>query len=161
VRLRNGGQSKRYHHDEFGVNSRLDELQAAILRERLAFLPHWTAQRRALAAEYRRGLAGGPVGVPPEFDAGHVYHLFPVLTPERDRFQQHMRAHGVETLVHYPIPIPNQPALAGESPTRCPIADRICDELVSLPMYPTLTLEQVRQVTAAVRAFAPTQAARA
>jgi dTDP-4-amino-4,6-dideoxygalactose transaminase len=161
VRLRNGGQSKRYHHDEFGVNTRLDELQAAILRERLAFLPHWTSQRRTLAAAYRRGLAGAPVTVPAEFDAGHVYHLFPVLTAERDRFQQHMRAHGVETLVHYPIPIPNQPALASEAPARCPLADRICDELVSLPMYPSLTIEQVHHVTAAVQAFAPAQAPRA
>ena len=155
ARLRNGGQSKRYHHDEFGVNTRLDELQAAILRERLAFLPRWTDQRRAIAAEYRRGLEGAPVVVPREFDTGHVYHLFPILVAGRDRFQQHMREHGVETLVHYPIPIPNQPALATESPSRCPIADRICDALVSLPMYPSLTIEQARHVVAAVRAFVP------
>jgi len=153
ARLRNGGQSKRYHHDEFGVNSRLDELQAAILRERLAFLPQWTAQRRALAAAYRAGLVDAPVVVPPECDPGHVYHLFPVLTPERERFQQHMRAHGVETLVHYPIPLPNQLALAAEDPARCPIADRICDQLVSLPMYPSLTIEQVHHVIVAVHAF--------
>ena len=75
--------------------------------------------------------------------------------------RQHMRAHGVETLVHYPIPIPNQPALASETPARCPLADRICDELVSLPMYPSLTIEQVHHVTAAVQAFAPAQAPRA
>jgi dTDP-4-amino-4,6-dideoxygalactose transaminase len=163
VRLRNGGQSKRYHHDEFGVNTRLDEIQAAILRERLVFLPGWTARRRALAAEYRRGLVGAPVVVPEEYDAGHVYHLFPVLTTERDRFQLHLREHGVDTLVHYPIPIPNQRALATEAPARCPLADRICDELVSLPMYPSLTIEQAQNVAAAVRAFvpAPTQAPRA
>lgn len=153
TRLRNGGQSKRYHHDEFGVNTRLDELQAAVLRERLAFLPHWTDRRRAIAAEYRRGLEGAPVTVPSELDAGHVYHLFPVLTPARDRFQQHMREQGVETLVHYPIPIPNQGALAGEAPARCPTADRLCGQLVSLPMYPSLTIEQAQQVTKAAHAF--------
>ena len=109
-RLRNGGQSSRYHHDERGVNSRLDELQAAILRARLTGLPAATAARRRLAARYRAALTAAPVEVPPECDAGHVYHLFPVLTAARDRFQDHLRAGGVETLVHYPVPIPRQPA---------------------------------------------------
>ena len=78
ARLRNGGQTDRYHHGEPGINSRLDEIQAAILSARLDFLPRWTAERRALAAVYRRTLAGAGVVVPPEFDPGHVYHLFPV-----------------------------------------------------------------------------------
>jgi dTDP-4-amino-4,6-dideoxygalactose transaminase len=153
ARLRNGGQTKRYHHDEFGVNTRLDEIQAAILRERLRFLPAWTAKRRELARTYREELAGVRLAVPPECDAGHVYHLFPVLTRERERLQAHLTAQGIETLVHYPIPIPNQPALADMHPARCPIADRVCDELVSLPMYPALSLASAREIGAAVRAF--------
>ena len=84
-RLRNGGQTDRYHHVEPGVNSRLDEMQAAILRARLPFLPDWTARRRALAARYRAALAGGPIDVPPEKDAGHVYHLFVVRTTRARR----------------------------------------------------------------------------
>lgn len=152
-RLRNGGQTKRYHHDEAGVNSRLDEMQAAILRARLRYLPAWTARRREIAARYRAVLAAGPLHVPREFDAGHVYHLFPVLTPQRDRFQAHMTASGVETLIHYPIPIPRQPSLASSSPAVCPVADRVCGQVVSLPMYPGLSASSVETVANAAATF--------
>ncbi len=152
-RLRNGGQSTQYQHDEFGVNSRLDELQAAVLRERLARLPRWTAQRRTLAARYRERLQGGPVHVPREFDAGHVYHLFVVRTPERDAFRAHMTACGVQTLVHYPRSLTRQPALAPESPAECPAADRAAAEVCSLPLYPSLTTDEVDLVCDAVLAF--------
>jgi dTDP-4-amino-4,6-dideoxygalactose transaminase len=152
-RLRNGGQSSRYRHDEFGVNSRLDELQAAVLRERLARLPDWTTQRRALARAYRAGLAEAPVVVPPECDPGHVYHLFPVRVGWRTGFQAHLLERGIETLVHYPVPIPRQPAMAGQDPAPCPVADRVCAEVCSLPLYPGLPEEAVDRVIAAVRTF--------
>ena len=161
-RLRNGGQTSRYHHEEPGVNTRLDEMQAAILRARLRYLPQWTAKRRAIAAHYRAALnpadgrafgEGASVIVPREFDAGHVYHLFPVLTETRDRFQAHMSAWGVETLIHYPVPIPRQPALASASPAMCAVADRVCAQVVSLPMYPALTDAAVATVIDAVAAF--------
>ncbi len=152
-RLRNGGQTDRYHHGEFGVNSRLDELQAAILRARLQWLPRWTNDRRALAAEYRRQLAGAPLTVPPECDRGHVYHLFPVLSADRTALQQHLRARGVETLIHYPVPIPRQPALAQAQPAECPVADRICDQVLSLPLHPGLTLQTIAEVAAALQGF--------
>jgi dTDP-4-amino-4,6-dideoxygalactose transaminase len=155
-RLRNGGQTDRYHHGEFGVNSRLDEMQAAVLRARLAWLPGWTAERRALAAEYRRRLAGAPVTVPPERDAGHVYHLFPILSPDRATVQTHMKARGVETLIHYPVPIPRQPALAAERPDHCPIADRVCREVFSVPLHPGLTSAAVEEVAAALQAVSAT-----
>jgi len=80
-RIRNGGQTDRYHHGEMGVNSRLDEMQAAILAARLPFLPGWIEARRTRAALYRRLLDGAPVEVPPECDPGHVYHLFPSSRP--------------------------------------------------------------------------------
>ena len=150
-RLRNGGQRTRYHHDEFGVNSRLDEMQAAILRARLAFLPEWTRQRRALAAAYRDALGEAPVRVPPETDPGHVYHLFVVRSADRARLQESLRSQGIDTLIHYPVPIPRQPALADQDPAECPVADRACRELVSLPLYPSLPLEAVGEVAAAVR----------
>jgi dTDP-3-amino-3,4,6-trideoxy-alpha-D-glucose transaminase len=152
-RLRNGGQTDRYHHGEFGVNSRLDEMQAAILRARLTWLPRWTAERRALAAQYRDRLAGAPVNVPPERDAGHVYHLFPVLSRHRAALQSDLHARGIETLIHYPVPIPRQPALASEQPDPCPIADRVCDEVLSVPLHPGMTRQAVEEVAAALQAF--------
>jgi dTDP-4-amino-4,6-dideoxygalactose transaminase len=154
-RLRNGGQTDRYEHAEFGVNSRLDEMQAAILRERLALLPEWTRDRRARAARYRSGLGAAPVVVPGEHDAGHVYHLFPILSRSRAALQAHLKARGIETLIHYPVPIPRQPALASEHPARCPIAERVCAEVLSLPLHPGLPLDAIDEVAAAVRAFDP------
>lgn len=151
-RLRNGGQTDRYHHVEFGFNSRLDEIQAAILRARLRWLPRWTDARRALAAAYRRELAGAPIAVPPECDPGHVYHLFPILADARDVLQARLKARGIETLIHYPVPIPRQPALASERPAACPVADRVCDQVLSLPLHPGLGADAVAEVAAALRA---------
>jgi dTDP-4-amino-4,6-dideoxygalactose transaminase len=152
-RLRNGGQTDRYHHPELGVNSRLDELQAAVLRARLPRLAAGNARRRAIAALYRSALAGGPVTVPPECDPGHVYHLFVILARDRDAFQAHLHSQGVGTLVHYPIPVPRQAAFAAYAPAACPIADRICAEVCSLPMHPQLSDADAREVVAAVTSF--------
>jgi dTDP-4-amino-4,6-dideoxygalactose transaminase len=152
-RLRNGGQTSRYYHQEAGANSRLDELQAAILRARLPRLSTWTERRRALASMYRRTLAGAPLRVPALIDEGHVFHLFPVLSDERDRLQQHLSSEGVETLIHYPIPIPRQPALRAASPRDCPIAERVCTQVLSLPMHPSLSERDVEAVAAAVHSF--------
>ena len=154
-RLRNGGQTDRYQHAEFGVNTRLDEMQAAILRARLTWLPQWTEQRRARAAQYRQSLDGASLVVPAEHDAGHVYHLFPVLSGRRAALQAHLKARGIETLIHYPVPITRQPALASERPAACPVADRVCAEVLSLPLHPGLPAEAVEAVAAAVRTFDP------
>jgi len=156
-RLRNGGQTDRYHHAEPGINSRLDEMQAAVLRARLPFLRPWTARRRALAARYRAALAESPadeIDVPPEMDAGHVYHLFVVQVRgagARDDLQARLAAAGVETLIHYPVAISQQPALAGQHPADCPIAQRVCDAILSLPLHPALADEDVDAVATAVR----------
>ena len=152
-RLRNGGQSDKYRHVEFGVNSRLDELQAAVLRARLQFLPQWTARRRAIAATYRDALTAAPVTVPPERDPGHVYHLFPVLTSDRDAFQRFLADRGVGTLVHYPIALHQQPALAGYTTAPCPIAERISRDVCSLPLHPHLSDADVSMVVEAVHSF--------
>jgi dTDP-3-amino-3,4,6-trideoxy-alpha-D-glucose transaminase len=150
--LRNGGQTDRYHHGEFGVNSRLDELQAAILRARLPWLPSWIARRRALARRYRLALAGSDtIDVPPELDAGHVYHLFPIRSVARDALQTRLRAAGIETLIHYPVPIPRQPALANERPDECPIATRVCAEILSLPLYPSLPDAAIDRIADAIQ----------
>jgi dTDP-3-amino-3,4,6-trideoxy-alpha-D-glucose transaminase len=177
-RLRNGGQTDRYHHAEFGVNSRLDEIQAAILRARLPRLPAWTARRREIAARYRHRLAdafspdcrpsidargalseveprgpsaGCPVVVPPECDSGHVYHLFPIRCADRAHLQAALAAHGIETLIHYPVPIPQQQAFASLAAAPCPVADRVCGEICSLPLHPLLEDAVVDRVADAVR----------
>lgn len=156
-RIRNGGQTDRYRHVEPGWNSRLDEIQAAILRARLPLLPAWTARRRALAARYRAGLAGTNVTIPTEYDPGHVYHLFPVLTGDRAGFIAHMDANGIGTNVHYPMSIPRQPALAGLSHSAArPVADRVCAEVCSLPLHQYLSDADADAVIDAVRAWRPT-----
>ncbi|MEX2271716.1 MAG: DegT/DnrJ/EryC1/StrS family aminotransferase [Vicinamibacterales bacterium] len=146
-RLRNGGQTSRYHHAEFGVNSRLDEIQAAVLRARLTRLPAWTATRRALAARYRANLTGSGVKVPAELDSGHVYHLFPVLSDARDALQVRLRGAGIETLIHYPLPIPAQQAVAATQPNACPVAARIASRVLSLPLHPGMTPAEIDYVS--------------
>ena len=152
-RLRNGGQTDRYHHGEFGVNSRLDEMQAAILRARLSWLPQWTTARRRLAGEYRRLLAAAPIVVPAEHDSGHVYHLFPVLSEHRGVLLAHQKSRAIETLIHYPVPIPRQPALAPLHPAQCPVADRVCAQVFSLPLHPGMSVGDVAAVADAVHDF--------
>jgi dTDP-4-amino-4,6-dideoxygalactose transaminase len=155
-RLRNGGQSDRYQHAEFGVNSRLDEMQAAILRARLAWLPKWTDRRRQLAAAYRTHLAGrSATVVPPELDPGHVYHLFPVLSERRDGIRAALLARGIDTLIHYPHPITRQPALAGQRPAGCPVADRVAASVFSLPLHHGMTVDTVAIVAEALHAVDP------
>ena len=151
-RLRNGGQTHRYHHLEAGLNSRLDELQAAVLRSRLAQLPAQTARRRALASRYRAQLPSWLRTVP-EADAGHVYHLFPVRAAERDALQQHLRGSGVDTLIHYPAPLTEQRAFASLAPADCPVAARAARELLSQPLHPMLSDADVARVAAAAGSF--------
>lgn len=157
TRLRNGGQADRYLHQEFGVNSRLDEMQAAILRARLPFLSDWTARRRTLAARYRAALegrvnvAGAGVVVPPECDPGHVYHLFPVRSAHRDKIRAALAERGIETLIHYPIPLPEQPAFASLNPAACPIGARVSKEVFSLPLHPQFTEAEIDLVASSIR----------
>ena len=152
-RLRNGGQSDRYCHVEAGVNSRLDEMQAAILRARLPRLPAWTARRRQLASRYRAALQGAPVVVAPEMDAGHVYHLFTVRADDRDALQAHLAAAGIGTLVHYPLTVPRQPAFADLAAAACVEADRVAAEVLSLPLHPAVSEAMVDDVAATIGGY--------
>ena len=156
-RLRNGGQSDRYRHEESGLNSRLDEMQAAILRAFLRHLPAWTERRRTLAALYRRELAGAAVTLPAEQPyARAVYHLFVIRHPRRDALAAALRERGIGTLVHYPIPLHLQPAFAdlGGRPGDLPVAEKAAAEVLSLPLYPELADEQALAVASAVRELA-------
>jgi dTDP-4-amino-4,6-dideoxygalactose transaminase len=159
-RLRNGGQSDRYRHETLGVNSRLDEMQAAILRVKLRHLEEWGARRRELAALYRRELEGCGVELPVEQPyAQAVYHLFVVRHPRRDALARALQERGVGTLIHYPIPLHLQPCFAhlGGKPGDFPVAERAAAEILSLPLYPELSDDQVRAVAGAVRACVASQ----
>ena len=150
-RLRNGGQTSRYVHAEAGINSRLDEMQAAVLRARLPLLSEWTRRRRQLAASYRRALPHG-IRTIAERDAGHVYHLFPVRTSARQALQDSLTAAGIETLIHYPVPLHEQPAFAIHRSAECRVAARAARELLSLPLHPGLSEDSIQRVIAAVGA---------
>ena len=153
-RLRNGGQSDRYRHEEPGINSRLDELQAAVLRVGLRHLPAWTARRRELAAFYRRELEGTGVVLPVErHRVEPVHHLFVVRHPHRDALMAALREREIGTLIHYPIPLHLQPAFAslGGAPGALPVVEKAAGEILSLPLYPELTDGQAEAVVAAVR----------
>jgi dTDP-3-amino-3,4,6-trideoxy-alpha-D-glucose transaminase len=151
-RLRNGGQAARYDHVEAGVNSRLDEIQAAILRTRLEGLADATAVRRRLAAAYRERL-DRRAGALAEHDAGHVYHLFPIRSSARDVLQTFLEVRGIEALVHYPVPLSQQPAFARFHPGACPVASQAGGELLSLPLHPRLAASEVLTVADAVNEF--------
>lgn len=152
-RLRHGGRVDRDRHVDAGVNSRLDELQAAVLRARLPYLRGWTERRRTLAARYAGMLAGTFVTPVPQHEPGHVYHLFPVRAVRRDALQRHLRSAGIETLVHYPVPLPEQQAFGACAPADCPRSSRAAGELLSLPLHPRLTDEDARAVAETVAEF--------
>jgi dTDP-4-amino-4,6-dideoxygalactose transaminase len=152
-RLRNGGQSDRYRHESVGINSRLDELQAAVLRVGLRHLEAWTQRRRALAALYRRELDGSGVTLPQERDeVTGVSHLFVVRHPRRDALRNALEARGIGTLIHYPIPLHLQPAFAapGGRAGDCPVAEQAAREVLSLPLYPEMGDDQAQAVAQAV-----------
>jgi dTDP-4-amino-4,6-dideoxygalactose transaminase len=106
-----------------------------------------------LADAYRARLADAVARPVREAEAGHVYHLFVVRSPRRDRLQHHLRDLGIETFVHYPVPLPRQPALAASRPTECPRADAACNEVLSLPLHPGLAEGELVEIAAAVSDF--------
>ena len=150
-RLRHHGDTGRYQHVELGYCSRLDEVQAAMLRVKLRHLEAWTEARRRLAARYHEGLAGLPLGLPAEDPcARHVYHVYTVRHPRRDALAKVLADLGVGTMVHYPRAVPEQP-LFGLDGERWPQACRAAREVLSLPCYPEMTDAEIDGVIAAVR----------
>jgi len=147
------GQAAKNRHVVYGFNSRLDELQAAVLRVKLRHLDARNHRRRAIAAHYRQRFHGLAVRVPVEFPgAVHAYHQFVIRTGERERLRAHLAAAGIETGVHYPVPLHRQPAWLqryGESPP-LPRAERLAQEILSLPVFPDLTDAEVERVADAV-----------
>jgi dTDP-4-amino-4,6-dideoxygalactose transaminase len=150
-RLRHHGDGGRYRHVELGFASRLDELQAALLRVKLPRLAGWTESRRRLAARYRTLLGDGAVGLPVErTQARHVYHLFTIRHPRREALATALSELGVGTAVHYPIPVPGQPMFGPADEQRWPEAWRAAREVLSLPCFAELTEDEIKTVAAAV-----------
>jgi len=154
LRLRVYGGRDRYHHEELGWNSRLDEIQAAVLRAKLPLLSSWNARRRQIATRYRAGLGALPVGLPAEVPGtSHVYHQFVVRVANRDEVARRMAERGVRTAVYYPVPLHLQPMYRdlGYREGDFPEAERAAREVLCLPMYPELTDAQVDEVIEACR----------
>jgi dTDP-4-amino-4,6-dideoxygalactose transaminase len=152
--LRDGGQKTRYDHQLLGRNSRLDELQAAILLVKLTYLEKWNERRRHIAALYTALLGDSEVEPPIEMPySRHVYHLYVIRCEDRDALREHLAARGVGTAIHYPIPIHLQGAYRWLNLGRgsFPIAERYAEHVLSLPIYPELTDAKVRQIAAHVR----------
>jgi dTDP-3-amino-3,4,6-trideoxy-alpha-D-glucose transaminase len=153
-RLRMYGWEKRYHTvDSGGINSRLDEIQAALLRVKLRHLADWNNARRQIAQRYNQLLADTSLLLPElPADASHVFHLYVVQTPQRDRLQAALQQRGVETAIHYPLPAHLQPVYQGlAEPGSLPITEKLAGTVLSLPIYPELTDAEVDLVAAAVR----------
>jgi len=151
--LRNYGQSKKYHHDCVGVNSRLDELQAAVLRIKLSRLDMWNEKRRRIAKLYAEVLDQTDIILPVERAyAKHVYHLFVTRLAKRDKCQRFLQKRGIQTQIHYRIPVHKQNAYKEfETAKDLSVTEVICNEILSLPLYPSLTDEEVAYVAGALK----------
>lgn len=157
--LRNYGSHEKYQNLYRGVNSRLDELQAAALSVKLKYLDAQTAHRRGIVEIYLQGIKNPNIVLPIPTDTGvqdfevHVWHLFVIRTAHRDELQKYLQNMGVQTLIHYPIPIHKQKAYTDMSALSLPITEMIHDEVLSLPLGPTLTLEEAQKVVLACNSF--------
>jgi len=149
---RNYGQTNRYHHDTQGINSRLDEIQAAILRVKLRHLDEWNRRRNAIAAAYREHLK--TVRCLDHHAYGeHAYHLFVVQHRRRDACLQYLRSKGIQTLIHYPVPVHKQKAFVYQNEGSLLMSERFVDTIFSLPLYPGLKDENVNQIIEVVNEF--------
>lgn len=155
VLRRHGGRVK-YYHERLGYNSRLDELQAAILRVKLRHLDAWNEARRQIAARYNELLADSPLTLPYEAPgAYHVYHQYTVRAPRREALRASLKERGIGTMIYYPLPLHLQEMYAGLGLPEgsLPEAERAAREVLSLPIYPEMTAEQVQEVAGAIRQF--------
>lgn len=152
--LRQHGSREKYVHHSLGWSSRLDELQAAALRVKLRYLDEWTERRRAIAVRYRQLLTGTPVVLPVERpDNRAVYHLFTIASGSRDELKKYLADRGVQTAVHYPLPLHLQPVYRDLAAGPLPRSERAAREVLSLPLFPEMTVDEVEAVATAVTEF--------
>lgn len=141
--LRNYGSEKKYCNDYIGVNSRLDEIQAAFLNVKLPYLDTDNRQRKAIAKRYLSEIKNEKIILPFwDLSENHVFHLFVIRTKNRDKLQQYLLENGIETLIHYPIPPHQQKALSAWNNLSFPVTEKIHNEVLSLPISPVLTMEE-------------------
>lgn len=155
--LRDWGQDRKYHHVLRGFNYRMEAFQGAVLRVKLRHLQRWTEARRAVVDKYNQLLADCGVNLPTEMPwARHVYHVYTLRTHDRDALQAALQLEGIQTGIHYPVPVHLQPAYAGLGYARhaFPQSEKAADEVLSLPLYPEMTDDQIRSVTRALTGFA-------
>jgi dTDP-4-amino-4,6-dideoxygalactose transaminase len=151
-KLRDHGSAQKYHHDAIGFNYRMEGIQGAVLNVKLKHLPEWNRLRRAHADRYRELLADANLVLPPaDDDSQSVYHLFVVQVDDRARFQDDLKAEGIGTLIHYPIPVHRQKAYADREWPSFPVTERQSGRIVSLPMFAEMTDEQIGHVAGAAR----------
>ncbi len=156
--LRDWGSANKYEHTYRGFNYRLEGIQGAVLRVKLRYLEAWTESRRTHAAHYNRVLRPLGFQTPEELPgARHVYHVYTLRTTRRAELQEHLGRTGIQTGIHYPVPIHLQPAHAdlGYGPGSFPVAEQVANEVLSLPVHPELTADQLAEVGAALAAFPP------
>jgi dTDP-4-amino-4,6-dideoxygalactose transaminase len=154
--LRNYGSKVKYRHDKLGYNSRLDELQAALLSVKLCKLDAWNDRRQEIAQLYNERIHHADIVAPfvPNW-ATPVWHLYVVCTPHRDRMQQYLRERQIETMIHYPIPPHRQLCYQGLESSPQPIAEQLSEEILSLPISQTMTDAEIEYVISTLNAFAP------
>lgn len=152
--LRNYGQTKRYYHESKGINSRLDEIQAAILHTKLKYLDQFNMERQEIAKAYQDGLyrveclTRESYGTP-------CYHLFVVKSTHRDQLAEYLKEHGIQTLIHYPVPVNRQKAFLGQKDEAMENAVEFADRIVSLPIYPGLAKQDIDQIIQTINEFKP------
>ena len=152
--LANYGSDRKYHHIYKGLNSRLDEIQAAVLDVKLPHLQQDNQRRREIAKYYRENIKNPLIVLPQTYDEkAHVWHVFAVRTAERDRFQKYLSDNGVQTIIHYPTPPHKQPAYAEWNHLSFPVTEQIHREIISLPMSPVMTDEEVKKVVEVVNVY--------
>lgn len=153
--LRNYGQSQKYYYDFMGINSRLDEIQAAVLRVKLKYLDEWNEKRRNIAKLYNELLKNSNIILPIEKDyAKHVYHLYVIRSKNRNELQQYLSQNGIQTQIHYPLPVHKQKSYLDLGfRAHLPVTEKICNEILSLPMHPWLTEEEVEKIALLVNKY--------
>jgi len=153
--MRNYGSSKKYYHEFVGVNSRLDEIQAAVLRVKLKYLDKWNERRRKIAKVYNKLLKDSELIIPIEKKyAKHVNYLYVIRCKERDKLQKYLLDNGIQTMIHYPVPVHKQNAYLNLGlNVHLPITEKICDEILSLPIFSEMENEEIEQVVNYIKYF--------
>ena len=150
--LRNYGQPKKHEHVFVGVNSRLDEIQASVLRVKLQHLDRWNRKRCEIAAQYSALLKGTDIITPVERkNAEHIYHLYVVRCKQRNTLQQYLSQHNIHTQIHYPVPVHMQKAYQDMGiSSQLPVTEQMCEEILSLPIHPWLSETDVQTIVDAL-----------